>query len=59
MQKWTKEERENKIEEKLGCKTIRINSDSGKFNIHTDVGKICDHIDKSNTKLTEESTKSI
>ena len=56
MQIWKKEERENKIEEKIGCKTIRINPDSGKFNIHTDVGKICNHIDKSNKELTEEST---
>ena len=45
--KWTekkkKKERENKIEKELGCKTIRINPDSEKFNIHAEIGKIQSH----------------
>ena len=51
-----RDKRRNEIK-KLGSKTIRINPDSEKFNIHTEIGKIYIYINESNKKLTEESTK--
>ena len=57
MEEKKEKERENKIEKELGCKTIRINADSEKFNIHAEIGKIYNHISESNKKLTEELTK--
>ena len=40
MKKTYRQQKENKIEKRLGCKTIRINADSEKFNIHTEIRKI-------------------
>ena len=34
-----------------------MNPDSESFNIHTEIGKIYNHISESNKKLTEELTK--
>ena len=42
---------------KTWIKTIRINPDSEKFNIQTEIGKIYIYSNESNKKLTEESTK--
>ena len=38
------EERKNKIEKDLGCRFIRVNRDSEKFNIHIEIGKVYNHI---------------
>ena len=51
------EERENKIEKKLNCKTLKINPDSEKCNIHSGIGKIYSHISETNIKSTKESTE--
>ena len=48
--------KKNKIEEEAGCKFIRIDPDSEKFNISVENGKICNHINESNKKFTEELT---
>ena len=55
-QKKKKRRRENEIK-KTWIKTIRINPDSEKFNIQTEIGKIYIYSNESNKKLTEESTK--
>ena len=38
------EKRKNKIEKDLGCRFIRVNRDSEKFNIHIEIGKVYNHI---------------
>ena len=52
-----KEEEREKIEKELNCKIIRISSDREKFNIHTKIGKICNHNNEINKKVTENETK--
>ena len=56
---WTEKKRRRKRKEdrKLGFKATRINPDREKFNIHAEIGKTYNHINESNKKLTEESTK--
>ena len=45
------------MQKELGCKFIRINPDHEKFNISFGIGKIYNHINELNKKLTEELTK--
>ena len=52
-----KEERENKIKEKIKCKFIRINPDKEEIIIFIEIGKIQDYIDKSTKKLTKIKLK--
>ena len=50
-------QRPEKIEKKLKCKFIRINSDEENFKISKVNNKIFRHIKKSHKKLTEDSSK--
>ena len=49
--------RQKAIENKLGCKFIRINPAKENFNIFVEISKIQNHITKLPKKLTGESTK--
>ena len=51
------EEEEKAIEKELGCEIIIINPDGNDFDICVEVGKISNHINKSNEQLTKESTE--
>ena len=58
MDRKKRKEEEREFEtKKTWIKTIRINPDSEKFNIQTEIGKIYIYSNESNKKLTEESTK--
>ena len=45
--KTKKEDREKYLKKYLGCEFIRINPDKDDFDVYVEIGKICNHNNKS------------